>query len=303
MMKKFFKWFGIVLGVVLGLVIVVVVIGTVRASGLLTQKWEFEADTVQIPSDAEAVAHGQYLVTHFMLCSDCHGADLGGAEFFTADEGAGTLWAPNLTSGKGGIGGTYTDADWLRALRHGIRPNGENLIIMPAEFYTMFDINDIADTIAYLKTLSPVDREIPARKLAFMPKVMLGLGVIPATEVLPAHKIDHAAVPQSAPVPGETVEYGQYMAMVCTACHGEDLAGMPPNAEGDKPAPNLTPSGELGKWTEAEFITTLQTGLTPEGDTLDPEQMPWSQLGTANVEDLRAIWMYLQSLPTKVANP
>jgi len=301
-MKKFLKWFGIFLGVVLGLVVVVVAAATIRANGLLTQKWEFAADTVQIPSDAEAVTHGQYLVTHFMFCSDCHGEDLGGAEFFTPEDGAGTLWAPNLTSGQGGIGGTYTDADWLRSLRHGIRPNGENLIIMPAEFYTTIGIDDIADAVAYLKTLPPVDRQIPARALAFMPKVMLGLGVIPATDLLPAHKIDHAAVPQPAPTPGETVAYGQYMAMVCSACHGEDLAGMPPNAEGDKPAPNLTPNGELGNWTEEEFITTLQTGVTPEGNTLDSEQMPWPQLGTASEADLRAIWLYLQSLPAKTAN-
>jgi len=301
-MKKFLKWFGIVFGVVLGLVVVVVIAATVRANGLLTQQWEFKPDTVQIPSDPEALAHGQYLVTHFMFCSDCHGEDLGGAEFFTPEDGAGTLWAPNLTSGQGGIGGTYTDADWLRSLRHGIRPNGENLIIMPAEFYTTIGIDDIADAVAYLKTLPPVDRQIPARALAFMPKVMLGLGVIPATDLLPAHKIDHAAVPQPAPTPGETVAYGQYMAMVCSACHGEDLAGMPPNAEGDKPAPNLTPNGELGNWTEEEFITTLQTGVTPEGNTLDSEQMPWPQLGTASEADLRAIWLYLQSLPAKTAN-
>ena len=39
--------------------------------------------------------------------------------------------------------------------------------------------------IAYLKTLPPVDREIPTRELAFMPKAMLGLGVIPASDLLP----------------------------------------------------------------------------------------------------------------------
>jgi len=43
--------------------------------------------------------------------------------------------------------------------------------------------------------------------------------------------------------------------------------------------------------------------LTPEGDTLDPAQMPWPWIGTANVEDLQAIWSYLQSLPTTPANP
>jgi len=40
-MKKLITWVGIVLGVVLGLVIAVVIAGSVRANGLLTQKWEF----------------------------------------------------------------------------------------------------------------------------------------------------------------------------------------------------------------------------------------------------------------------
>ena len=302
-MKKFFKWFGIFLGIVLVIVIAVVIVGAIRANRLLTKQWEIAADTVQIPTDTEAVARGQYFTTHFMLCSDCHGADLGGAEFFTPEDGVGTLWAPNLTAGQGGIGTTYSDSDWLLALRHGIRPNGENLIIMPAEFYTTIDLDDMSNMIAYLKTLPPVDRQTPPRALALMPKVMLGLGVIPASDLLPSHKIDHAALPQPAPAPGETVAYGQYMAMVCSACHGSDLRGMPPNEEGDMPTPNLTPSGELGIWSEAEFIAAMQTGLTPEGDTLDPQQMPWPQLGTANEADLRAIWSYLQSLPTTTTNP
>jgi len=296
-MKKFIKWFGIVLGCLVILVIAVAAFASVRANRLLTEKWDYVPDTVQIPSDAVSVARGQYLTTHFMLCTDCHGPDLGGAEFFTPEDGAGTLWAPNLTRGQGGIGTSYSDADWLRALRHGIRPNGENLIIMPAEFYTKFDTHDLADVIAYLKTLPPVDREIPARKLAFMPKVMLGLGVIPITELVPAYKIDHAAVPQPAPERAATAAYGGYLAMICAGCHGLDLAGMPPNAEGDKPAPNLTSRGELGNWSEAEFLATLQTGVTPEGKILDSKQMPWPWIGSAEKEDLQAIWLYLQSLP------
>ncbi len=99
-MKKFLKWLGIILGIVISLVIAVAITGSVRANSLLTQEWDFEPDTVQIPADAEAVARGEYFTKHFMLCADCHGADLGGAEFFTAEEGAGTLWAPNLDEGE-----------------------------------------------------------------------------------------------------------------------------------------------------------------------------------------------------------
>ncbi len=301
-MKRVLKWIGIILAGLVGLIILVVIVGTVRANGLFTQKWDYTPDTIQIPTDAAAVTRGQYLTDHFMLCADCHGPDLGGAEFFAAEDGAGTLWAPNLTSGKGGIGGVYTDADWLLALRHGVRPNGENLIIMPAEFYTTIDSNDMAEIIAYLKTLSPVDREIPSRALAFMPKVMLGLGVIPAGDFLPAHKIDHAATPQTAPASGVTVEYGLYMAMVCTACHGEDLAGAPSEGEGSDFTPNLTPGGELATWSEADFLLAMKNGVTPDGETLDPEAMPWPRIGGADVADLQAIWLYLQSLPAMPDN-
>jgi mono/diheme cytochrome c family protein len=297
-MNKILKWLGILVGVLVGLALVIAIVGTVRSNGLLTQEWSFEPDAIQIPTDAESVAKGQYLVEHFMLCADCHGPDLGGSELFNPENGPGMLWAPNLTSGNGGIGGTYTDADWLRTLRHGIRPNGENLIIMPAEFYTRVDAGEIADVIAYLKTLPPVDREIPTRSLAFMPKVMLGLGVIPASELLPAHKIDHDAAPVAAPPRGVTVEYGEYRAMVCAACHGPDLAGMPADPSGEPGAsPNLTPGGELLGWTEADFLNTLKTGVTPSGQELNPLEMPWQRIGSADVEDLQAIWLYLQSLP------
>ncbi len=297
-MKKILKWSGILIGLLLALVAVVVIVGSVRANGLLTKEWTFEPDSIRIPTDSNAVANGEYLVNHFMLCADCHGPDLGGAELFSEADGAGILWAPNLTSGKGGIGNKYSDADWLRALRHGIRPNGENLIIMPAEFYTTVDAGELADVIAYLKTLPPVDRETPARALAFMPKVMLGLGVIPASDFLPAHKIDHDAAPLTAPPRAVTVEFGDYRASVCKACHGPDLKGVPEDVENGFPAtPDLTMSGELIGWSEADFITTLQTGVTPGGRELDPLAMPWERIGGADVEDLQAIWLYLQSIP------
>ena len=302
-MKKVLKWIGIVLGGLVGLIIVMVIIATVRTNGMLTQEWSYEPETIRIPTDSESIAEGKYVVEHFLLCADCHGADLGGREFFTEADGAGVLWAPNLTGGNGGIGGTYTDADWLRALRHGIRPNGENLIIMPAELYTLVDTNELSATIAYLKALPPVDREIPTRALAPMIKVLMGLGVIPAADFLPAHKLDHNGTPLTAPERGVTVAFGAYRATTCTACHGSDLAGVPADPSAGFPAtPNLTPGGELATWTEADFITTLQTGVTPSGHELDPLAMPWKAIGTADKEDLQAIWLYLQSLPATPTN-
>jgi hypothetical protein len=72
---------------------------------------------------------------------------------------------------------------------------------------------------------------------------------------------------------------------------------MPSQDDSGKPAPNLTPGGELATWSESDFLHTVQNGVTPDGKTLDPEQMPWLRIGGADVADLQAIWLYLQSLP------
>ena len=60
--------------------------------------------------------------------------------------------------------------------------------------------------------------------------------------------------------------------------------------------PNLTPGGELGFWSEEDFIATLRTGVTPGGKQLRSE-MPWKYFGQMTDEELKAVWMYLRSLP------
>jgi hypothetical protein len=59
----------------------------------------------------------------------------------------------------------------------------------------------------------------------------------------------------------------------------------------------LTPAGNLPKWSEADFVKAIRNGVTPDGRTLDPEQMPWPAYGRMTDADLGAIFKYLQSLP------
>jgi len=296
-MKKILKWIGIVLVGLVGLVLVVALIGYFAGRSKLTRAYEYTPETLAVSSGAEAEARGQYLVEHWMLCADCHGPGLGGGEFID-DPMLGLLDAPNLTSGEGGIGGAYKDADWVRALRHGIRPNGEVLVIMPAQEYTHVDAGELGDIVAYLKSLPPVDNQTRPRALGPIALVLLGLGVIPETDLLPATVIDHSALPPVAPARAVTVEYGEYRANTCRGCHGPNLAGTPADPQfGSDAIPNLTPGGELLAWTEQDFITTLQTGVTPLGHELDPVMMPWPGIGSADVDELQALWLYLTSLP------
>ncbi len=60
---------------------------------------------------------------------------------------------------------------------------------------------------------------------------------------------------------------------------------------------NLTPGGDLAKWSEEDFLKTVHTGVTPSGKKLDPALMPWQSMGKMTDDELKAIWLYLQSLP------
>jgi hypothetical protein len=101
---------------------------------------------------------------------------------------------------------------------------------------------------------------------------------------------------------GVTVEYGKYLVDIsdCRTCHGEDLSGAQiPDPTMTGITPNLSPGGELGLWTEEQFINTLRTGITPHGHELDPEFMPPKFFERLTDDELKAMWLYLQSLPAK----
>jgi cytochrome c553 len=83
---------------------------------------------------------------------------------------------------------------------------------------------------------------------------------------------------------------------LCGECHAANLAGIV-GEDGPPPGPNLTPGGDLGDWTEADFMAAIRTGQTPNGRSLDPEMMPWPTFSQMSDTELQAIWAYLQSLP------
>jgi hypothetical protein len=87
----------------------------------------------------------------------------------------------------------------------------------------------------------------------------------------------------------------------CRTCHGDALSGGKDPNPAAPPAPNLSPAGELGGWTEAGFVNTLRTGRTPGGRQLS-DFMPWKYFGRLTDDELRAIWLYLQSLPPGVSD-
>jgi mono/diheme cytochrome c family protein len=287
-MRKFLKWIGILIGVLLGLALFALAAVYYITEERINRVYDVPVAPIAIPTDTAALQRGRHLVTSIGLCGECHGEDFSGQVF---DEGplVGKMVVSNLTGGKGGIGKTYTDGDWVRAIRHGIAPDGKSLILMPSSDINFLSDSDLAAVIAYLKSLPPVENQLPKMRLGPMGRLFL----LQEPFLLPAAVIDHAGPWTSSPEPGVTREYGEYLASICKNCHGQDLSG------GDQVGAglNLTPAGNLADWTFDDFKRALRFGLTPSGRQLDPLQMPWKKIGLLSDQELEAIWMYLQSLP------
>ena len=197
---------------------------------------------------------------------------------------------------QGGVGATYTDADWERAVRHGVRPSGQVLLIMPSHHFNHMSDEDLGAVLAFLKTFPPVDEAVPARRVGPVGNILIGAGLFGE---MPAEQIDHDAGHAATLAPAASAEYGHYMVELatCADCHGEKLDGVVTGGDpAALPAPNLTPAGDLAHWTEADFMQTLRTGVTPEGRPLSTE-MPWEFFGKMEDRDLAAIFAYLKSLP------
>jgi mono/diheme cytochrome c family protein len=196
----------------------------------------------------------------------------------------------NLTPGGGGIDKEFTDEDWIRAIRHGIGTDGKSLFVMPSSALGFLSDEDMGAIIAYLKSVTPVDNQLPETRLGPMGRLL----ILQDPQILAASVIDHEALAkQSFSKPDAGKAYGAYLANTCKFCHGENLAG------GDTPGAglNLTPGGNLANWTFEDFKYALRTGVTPEGNQLDPELMPWKNIGKLDDTELEAIWLYLTSLP------
>jgi mono/diheme cytochrome c family protein len=296
-MKRVFKWIGIGLGSLVGLVLLVALVLFFIGNTRLNKTYDFPPSNITLPTDETSLAFGKHRAE--VLCEGCHGPDLSGIDNWFSAGPFGTIDSANLTSGEGGFGREATSVeDYVRAIRHGIDPEGKP-IFMPAVVSTSnLSDQDLAAIIAYVKSVPPVDHVTHGQHFTPLAKIMLAAGMLGK---LPVESVSHATHVSAPPV-GVTKEYGEYMVNTndCHVCHGPKLNGGPfPDPTIQKISPNLTPGGELGGWTEEQFITTIRSGVTPAGDHLNPDLMPWKDYSKFTDDELKAIWLYLRSLPAE----
>jgi len=271
-MKKFLKWTGIFFS---GLIVLVALAGLIlypAGMNRLNQTYpNIAVETVSIPADADAVARGRHIAT-IWACTRCHGEDLSGMMIENDPLSGlvpllGAISAPNLTSGKGGITASYTDTDWVRAIRHGVMRDGHVEVFM-FNYSTMSD-QDLGDLIAYLKQLPPIDTTSLEMRYGLIVPVVSNIGLL----IPVAERIDHSAPRSSDPIPNATVEYGRYLSVICTSCHGNSIGSVVKN------------------WKQDEFIHTFQTGVLPDGKQFGPT-MSSNIFREMTDEELTALWLH-----------
>lgn len=294
-MKKFLKWAAIALGGVVVLALASAFYLVNKYNSGYEKIYTVSPHNISLPSDSASLQKGKRWAT--ALCTSCHGFDFAGKELFR-DESIGFLNTPNITPGKGSAVKGYTTEDWVRILSHGVKRDGKSAFVMPSADFCNMAETDEACLIAYMQTIPPVDKEWEPPQFTFMAKVMAGAGLF--GNLFPAEKIDHSAPVRTSPAVAVSAEYGDYLVRLigCRTCHGQQLNGFQDPAPGSPFTPNITPGGRLGKWNDDNFVNTLRSGVTPEGTSLDTKFMPWTSLGQLNDEELKAIYRYLQSVPS-----
>jgi mono/diheme cytochrome c family protein len=219
----------------------------------------------------------------------------------------GVIYSTNITPDpKTGIG-TWSDADFLKAMQRGMSPQGVMYFpVFPYTSFTRMTEQDIRDLKAYLFSLPPVERvnTPPALRVPFGWRIGLWgwrwLYFQPGT---------------FTPDPTQSPEWnrGAYLSLAlghCHECHTPrnwlgglqsqmTYAGIAEGPDGQL-APNITSDEAtgIGEWSTADIVWYLQTGIKPDGDDTQGLMSELIDNGFKHMEeaDLRAIATYLKTI-------
>lgn len=266
-----------------------------------------------LPNHRADVASGAYL---FIAggCASCHAAPeagdagkttvLAGGQAFISPFG--TFYAPNISPDEEHGIGKWTALDFVNAMKFGFAPGGKHLYpAFPYTTYQRMRVEDMMDLKAYLDTLPPVASDPPANQVPFPFNIRRGLGLWKLLyvdgETLDTSGLDavHAR--------------GAYLVEAlghCQECHTpRNFIGGPiksrafaggPAPEGRGRIPNITPDPDdgIGEWSEADIVTALETGFTPDFDSLGGTMAKViGNTARLTLADRQAIAAYLKSLP------
>jgi mono/diheme cytochrome c family protein len=255
----------------------------------------------------DLLEHGRY-VFYAAGCISCHTRDELMAGGRPVNTPFGTFYPPNATPQRVYGIGSWSEEDFVRALREGLNPEGEDYYpAFPYPSYTRMTRRDMLALYTYLMTLPASTREVQPHQLhwPYSSRAMMSLWK--------AHRFTPG---EFSADPEQSAQWnrGAYLANAlghCGECHTPRdylgasrhdlyLAGTCTGPD-DRRVPNITPDREtgIGHWTHEELMTFLGTGKKPDGSFTD--SLMAEVLGTSCMRltgpDLQALAIYLRSLP------
>lgn len=218
----------------------------------------------------------------------------------------GVFRAPNISPhNEDGIG-DWTMIEFVNAMQRGVSPDERHYYpSFPYASYAKMRTEDVMDLRAYLDTLSPVAGNIEDHTLAFPWSLRRGIGAW-KLRYLSDTPIVHLESPNPVLERGRELVEG---AGHCGECHtprdalggmiGSEWLGGAPNPEGRGRIPNITPGGEnTADWSAADIAYYLETGFTPEYDTVGGSMVAVQEnMAKLTKADRVAIAAYLKSVP------
>jgi mono/diheme cytochrome c family protein len=297
-MSKWVKRTSIALVALALLGVAATVVGKALGERKMARNVVLQVRPLDVVADAAHIERGRYLY-NTRGCAECHGAD--GAGKTVVREAGMFVVAPNITAGPNGTTARYGVVDWVRTVRHGVKPNGNPVMIMPSEDYSRLTDEDMAALVAFVQQLRPVAGSKAVIDVPAQVKALYAFGIIQDA----SEKIDHAQAPSRAVVPAVTSAYGAYVANACIGCHGAALSGgkIPGTPPSWPAAANLTPgkgSAMVHYASPDQFADMLRTGRRPDGKPISPV-MPFGSLRQMNDTDMRALYAYLKTMPPRAA--
>ena len=247
-------------------------------------------------------------------CVGCHTDDKKDAQPYAGGRALktpfGTFYGPNITPHPQAGIGRWTEADFIRAMRMGVRPDGAHYFpAFPYSSFTKIRDSDLRDMWAYLRTLPPSSQANQAHDLSLPFNLRILVANWKKLFFTPGpFANDNSRTP--------AVNRGAYLVEAlghCGECHtprnplggpkqGRALTGG--KGPDGKSVPNLTPT-RLKNWSDVELKDFLLTGLTPDNDATDETMAEVVRNTTSQLtpEDLAAMVAYLRAIPPLADEP
>jgi len=279
-MRGIWKWAAVAATSLAVLAVVAVAYVYLTSQQIIGRHYPLPPSHIHASTEPKVIALGQHLVRPYG-CSDCHRPNLQGT--YIADFG---MSSRNLTR----LATTFSDADFDRAIRRGLRPDGTSAAeTMPSDAFQYMPDSDATAIVSYIRSLKPAGVDIPEPSYSLKDRWGFLRGMKKTTQ---------GWFPLQKPALDLGPRYARARVMAMTACgecHGTSLEG-----QGGAPhtPPNLT---IVASYDRSDFRKFMRTGKAAGNREL-PMMSAVARVRISRLTDaeLNALYDYLSARGKKL---